>query len=123
MLLVLGLPLMLCCAALCGVVFCWRFASGVDGRRLKLFQAGVILGTIGLLATALCFIDPFPLYRHHDGSLSILWLEGAWLFAFCSEITSFLLGLFGKGTARVVLSLISAFALLLTFAAVLQNGV
>jgi hypothetical protein len=122
-----GVPLLLCCLTMVAILASWRLQNlsklTLANRRLVVFRVGVILGAAGLLVIAACFIDPFPLTRHADGSLSISWLDRAWSLAGLLVITSTVFALFGEGKARIILVASEVFSLLLTFASVLQNGV
>ena len=91
--------------------------------RSRLFRAGALCGSVGLIVTAACFIDPFPLTRGADGSLSITWLNRAWTAAFLLTACSAALAFFGRGKARLLLLGTELFAFVLTAASVLQNGV
>ena len=50
-----------------------------------------------LLVTLSCYIDPYPMVKTADGSLSIAWLDRAWAVAFITPVISMILALFEKG--------------------------
>lgn len=124
---VTGVPQILCGLTLAAILVSWLLQGQANpplpARRWALFRAGVILGAVGLVVTGSCFVDPFPLVRHPDGSLSITWLERAWGAAFLLSILSAFLAGFGRGKARILLIVSELFSFLLTFASLLQNGV
>ena len=124
---VTGVPLILCGLTLVSILVSWLLQGQADpplsAHRWALFRGGVILGGLGLVVTGSCFVDPFPLVQHPDGSLSITWLERAWSMAFLLAILSASLAVFGRGKARVLLIVSQFFSFLLTFASLLQNGV
>ena len=74
-------------------------------------------------------VDGLPLDRiqqlqHADGSMSVSpWLRRTWAIGFVASFVSTFFGLSGRGKSRVLLSASGLLSGLLTFAAVLQNGV
>jgi len=108
--------------------FSWRLQdqsqTPLPNRRLELFRVGAIVGSLGVVITAISFLDPFALIQHPDGSMSVSpWLARSWTIGFLASLVSTLFALFARGKARVVLSTSGLVSGLLTFAAVLQNGV
>ena len=91
--------------------------------RLASFRVGVLLSVVALLVTASCYIDPYPLIKTADGSLSIAWLDRAWTVAFITPIISMILALFGKGWPRILLLVSGVLCLGLGYGSMLQNGV
>ena len=69
------------------------------------------------------YIDPYPLVKTADGSLSIAWLDRAWTVAFITPIISMILALFGKGWPRILLLVSGVLCLVLAYGSMLQNGV
>ena len=124
---VVCIPLLLCLAALVAVLVSWPLDGQIEAAQISyrsaLFRTGVVFGALGLVVTASCFVDQFPLSRHPDGSLSTTWLDRAWMTAFALAVSSTGLALFGRGQARLLLLTTEVFAFLLTYASVLQNGV
>ena len=124
---VVAVPIFLCAAAIVSTLISWRIndLSEIDRatHRSRLFRAGTLCGAVGLIVTGACFLDPFPLSRGIDGSLSVTWLDRAWATAFLLSACSAVLAFFGRGKARLLLLGTEIFAFVLTAASVLQNGV
>ena len=76
-----------------------------------------------LLVTLSCYIDPYPMVKTADGSLSIAWLDRAWAVAFITPVISMFLALFGKGLPRILLLVSGVLCLVLAYGSMLQNGV
>lgn len=117
-----------CLLTLVGIGFSWKLQdqsrSALPNFRLGLFRFGALVGGIGLIVTAISFLDPFALVQHPDGSMSVSpWLGRTWTTGFLAALVTTLLALFGRGKARVLLCASGMLSGLLTFAAVLQNGV
>jgi uncharacterized membrane protein len=124
---VVALPLVTCSVTFFATVASWqiqnRLKTHLSNRRLALFRSGVVVGVLGLITTAVCYIDPFPLTQQLDGSLSIAWLERAWTMAFVLPVLSAVLAFFGRGSARILLLISNALSLFLALGSLLQNGV
>jgi hypothetical protein len=123
----IGVPLLLCCLTMAAILAALHIQNlskqSLAKRRLMIFRIGGILGAAGLLVIAACFVDPFPLTQHADGSLSTSWLDRAWSLAALLVLTSTVFALFGNGKPRIILVTSEVFSFLLMFASILQNGV
>jgi hypothetical protein len=91
--------------------------------RLASFRIGLLLSVAALLVTASCYIDPYPMVKTADGSLSIAWLGRAWALAFITPVISMILALFGEGWPRILLLASGVLCLVLAYGSMLQNGV
>jgi hypothetical protein len=121
------LPLLLHLVPLIATLSSWhlerRARPGLSRFRRASFRAGLLLSLLGLLLTASCWIDAYPLVRAADGSSSIPGLELAWTAAFITSIMSTVLALFGKGWPRILLAVSGALTLALGYGTLLQNGI
>jgi hypothetical protein len=121
------LPLIFCLVPLLVTGASWqlerRASLTLSRLRLASFRIGLLLSVVALLVTASCYIDPYPLVKTADGSLSIAWLDRAWTVAFITPIISMILALFGKGWPRILLLVSGVLCLVLAYGSVLQNGV
>jgi hypothetical protein len=121
------LPLLLHLLPLIATVSSWqlkrRARPGLSKFRRVLFRAGLLLSPLGLLLTASCWIDAYPLVQAPDGSTSIPGLELAWTAALLTSIICVILALSGKGWPRILLAVSCALPLALGYGTLLQNGV
>ena len=124
---VIELPLLACSLPLLTTAASWRLEgrkrSQLSRPRLLSFRWGLVLNVIGVLVTASCWIDPYPLAQTSDGGFSTAWIDRAWTVAFIAPLVSIILALFGRGWSRILLALSGGLSLLLAFGSLLQNGV
>jgi hypothetical protein len=79
---------------------------------------------MALIATVICWSDPFPLVHHPSGDLSTgLWLDRSLLAAACCSVIAFLCGAAGRGLSRVVLMAAGALLLVASYFGWLGNSV
>jgi hypothetical protein len=121
------LPLTFCLVPLVVTGASWQLERRayltLSRLRLASFRIGLLLSVFALLVTASCYIDPYPMVKTADGSLSIAWLDRAWAVAFITPIISMILALFGKGWPRILLLVSGVLCLVLAYGSMLQNGV
>ena len=124
---VIELPLLAHSLLLLTAAASWRLEgrkrSQLSRPRLLSFRGGLVLSVIGVLVTASCWIDPYPLAQTPDSGLSTAWLYRAWTVAFIAPLVSIILALFGRGWSRIMLALSGGLSLRLAFGSLLQNGV
>ena len=92
-------------------------------ERRQFYFAGLGSAICGAVMTVISWAAPFPLQSDGSGGYIDRWNSSAMMAALILSFATCLLALFGRGKQRMVLLVVGLALLLLSFAALLANGV
>jgi len=92
--------------------------------RVYIFRAGLGIAILTLVATILCWADPFPLVHLPNGSLWVgLWLDRVFVVAECGSLATLGCGFSGRGGGRVGMCIAGMLLMVVSFWGWLGNSV
>lgn len=98
-------------------------AVSCSAVRTIAFRVGLITSLFCAAASVCCWLDPFPLISDGRGGYSNIILTLLCNFALATAGLTFFFALFGRRSPRLFLCVAAVIQFVITYLAVLQNGV